>query len=407
VIKEITLPKKPFCPFPAYSDRAAWAAIPQETKAFYLAEAAKRKGQAWPSLPASEYLEYFRNGNRTNYQDLYFNRRFDLKVFAIAECIEGKGEYLDDVINGLWLICEETTWVVPAHYDNAYIMSRRPGSGFHHRSGPDGTIEKTASPMPGRLPDPEDDLYIDLFAAETGSLLSWCYYFLGDIIAEQTPEVKRRMEEEVTHRFLVPFMEHDDFHWMGFDGNQVNNWNAWINSNILAALLIFAPIFPQAEQGVNKAIQSINFFIHGYGETLASSGPSEGIRLSMDIAGAYPASARVKSYKRSFVFVPGKYLELTDTFSLEECTSPLILNLLCYEKPVIVNGKAELSGPVMMEFDSGAFTPEIEEIKLTDSKIRNDWQKDCLYRLRLVKKEKDKTGTITLRFTLARIPDNV
>jgi hypothetical protein len=53
----------------------------------------------------------------------------------------------------------------------------------------------------------------------------------------------------------------------------------------------------------------------------------------------------------------------------------------------------------MMDFDSGVFTPEIEEIKLVDPKIRNDWQKDSLYRLRLIKKEKDLKGTIVLRFT--------
>jgi hypothetical protein len=52
-----------------------------------------------------------------------------------------------------------------------------------------------------------------------------------------------------------------------------------------------------------------------------------------------------------------------------------------------------------MDFDSNAFTAEIEEIELTDPKIRDGWQKDCLYRLRLVKKEKDLTGTIKLRFT--------
>jgi hypothetical protein len=131
---------------------------------------------------------------------------------------------------------------------------------------------------------------------------------------------------------------------------------------------------------------------------LALQEPASGLKFSMDIAAAYPASAKVKSYKRDFVFSPGKYLEVTDAYSLNECSSALILNLLCYEKPVISGGKAELSGKVIMDFDSGAFVPEIEEIKLTDPKIRNDWQKDHLYRLRLIKKEKDDSGTVVLRF---------
>ena len=135
------------------------------------------------------------------------------------------------------------------------------------------------------------------------------------------------------------------------------------------------------------------------GETITSSCPDSGIKFSLDIAGAYMASAGVNSYLRQFIFVPGSRLELKDTYSLRECTSPLIMNLLCYERPQINGYKAELSGKVIMEFDADAFTAEIEEIRLTDPKIRDDWRKDYLYRLRLIKKDRDLTGTIGLRFT--------
>jgi hypothetical protein len=124
------------------------------------------------------------------------------------------------------------------------------------------------------------------------------------------------------------------------------------------------------------------------GEAIGSSCPSSGIRFSLDIAGAYPASAGVIRYRRGFVFVPGSHLEITDSYSLRECVSPLVLNLLCYERPQINGGRAELSGKAIMDFDCRAFEAEINEIKLTDPKIRNDWQKDYLYRLRLVKKDK-------------------
>jgi len=138
------------------------------------------------------------------------------------------------------------------------------------------------------------------------------------------------------------------------------------------------------------------------GEPFYSSCQASGIRFSLDIAGAYPDSAKLNSYKRDFVFCPDRYLEITDTYSFKECTTPLILNLLCYEKPKIAGNKAELSGKVIMEFDSGAFSAEIEEIKLTDPKIRNDWQKDYLYRLRLVRKDKMPEAALVLRFTRKR-----
>jgi hypothetical protein len=260
MINEIKLEPDSFHPFPVFSDRTGWGALPEATKAFYLSEAQKRKDRQWPSLTATVYLEYYRDGNRSNYEKLYFDRRFDLQIFTIAECIEGKGEYLDDIINGVWLICEETTWVLPAHLNHG-----RPSKGsFYHRPG---TNEKAAYPEPRRLHDPEDDVYIDLFAAETASLISWVYYFLGDAIATLVPEVKRRMEEEVSRRILVPFVEQDHFPWMGLAHDEpVNNWNPWINSNVLVAYLVFSPVFPQAEAGVNKAIKSINRFIHFYAD---------------------------------------------------------------------------------------------------------------------------------------------
>jgi hypothetical protein len=86
---------------------------------------------------------------------------------------------------------------------------------------------------------------------------------------------------------------------------------------------------PGAEYRAND-VSLTSALAGGSGETLASSCPPEGIKFSLDIAGAYPASAKIKTYRRDFVFVPGSHLELTDTYSFEECTSPLVLNLLCY-----------------------------------------------------------------------------
>jgi hypothetical protein len=134
------------------------------------------------------------------------------------------------------------------------------------------------------------------------------------------------------------------------------------------------------------------------GETVDSSCPASGIKFSLDIAGAYPVSAGVSSYRREFTFVPGSRLELKDAYSLKECTSPIIMNLLCYERPEISGGRAEL-GKVMMDFEADAFTAEIEEVNISDPRLRNAWQKDHLCRLRLAKKDRDLKGTILLRFT--------
>jgi hypothetical protein len=224
-----------FCPFPAYSAREAWAGLPGETKSYFPEKARGLKEREWPQLPASLYLDFYRNGNRSRYENKYFERRGNLLTLTLAECIGGAGEFLDKIIDGVWLVSEESTWVLPAHLNK-------------------------------ELPYPDDPAPVDLFAAETASLFSWIYYFLGDALAARSPAVRLRMEKEAERRILTPFLQ-SDFFWSGLaDDRPVNNWNPWINSNLLVAYLVFSGIFPKYKEGVNKAIRSINRFIESYAE---------------------------------------------------------------------------------------------------------------------------------------------
>jgi hypothetical protein len=615
MIRKIELAKK-FKPFPGYAARESWNALPEEIKSFYRGEGIRLKGREWESLTASGYLEFFRNGNRSNYQSRYYKRRVDLALLTLDECVDGRGEYLDDIINAVWLICEETSWVIPAHNNHF-----RRGGFYADASG--GTERER------ELPDIEAGIFVDLFAAETASLLSWVWYFLGEAIARQAPLVTRRIELEIERRIFIPFLENDDFSWMGLDNdNPVNNWNPWINSNLLTAFLVFAGVFPKAEEGINKAIESVNRFIHFYAEdggcdegpgyfgaagasfidcvellgevsdvsylyretklrSMASyiykvyaaedyyvnfadgspsvsaptgllyrtgkktgdttlcafavhleknrfcapdtrpnhissslyrlfanifakeSGPEEpfmapasswfpGIqvmtardgnffvaakgghnneshnhndignfllyrggrpvvvdagveqytkltfsdqrytiwtmqscyhntptingadqkageeyrasdvsfsddgrtaRFSLDMAGAYGVEAALVSYRRELVLDRGGALALTDTYALREWKAPLVLNLLCREKPGIAGGRITLGGGTVLLFDAEVLEAESETIFLEDAKIRGDWKKDELFRLRLRKRGQDLSGVIGLTFT--------
>ena len=68
-----------------------------------------------PPLPATLYLGYARNGNRSDFEAVYFERRTILQNLALAECVEAKGRFLDAAANALWALCEESTWCLPAH----------------------------------------------------------------------------------------------------------------------------------------------------------------------------------------------------------------------------------------------------------------------------------------------------
>ncbi|MDE6930300.1 MAG: heparinase, partial [Lachnospiraceae bacterium] len=109
----------PFTPYPPASDRAAWQALPDSLK-----EALVKNGRAflnyeYPVLRATDYMDFCRTGNRQRYQERLFNRRIALNHLILAECVEYEGRFLDDILNGIFVICEEAAWQLPAH--NSYI----------------------------------------------------------------------------------------------------------------------------------------------------------------------------------------------------------------------------------------------------------------------------------------------
>jgi hypothetical protein len=231
-------PIRDWHPFPRAADRAAWQSLPAAVRTAYVREAEKHLHAAWPVLTATEFLDYVRTGNRTRYQDLSFGRRGLLATFVIAECIDGGGRFRDDIINGIWAICEETYWGVPAHVG---AQKRGPG-----------------------LPDATEPT-VDLFAAETASLLAWTYYLLQDSLDAVSPRVAERIRFEIDRRVNGPNLERDDFWWMG-KTRAVNNWTPWICSNWLAAALICEPDSSRRAQSVYKILQCLDRFLGGYAD---------------------------------------------------------------------------------------------------------------------------------------------
>lgn len=232
-------PLKSWTPWPLYRDRAAWEVLAGDERRARLQVAEATLGKAWEAVPATLSLEFKRNGNRSRYESASFGRRKRLRDLAVAECMEGRGRFLDDVLNGVWLVCEESFWGVPAH-----LGMQKSGTG---------------------LPDVEEPI-VDLFASETGSLLAWVNWLLGDELKQASPLVPRRMEFEIERRILAPCRERNDFWWMGLDPHatsSVNNWNPWINSNWLTCALLLEPEAHRAAV-VYKILRSLDQFLDSY-----------------------------------------------------------------------------------------------------------------------------------------------
>jgi hypothetical protein len=236
-LAKLLLPGETWKPFPKAADRAGWSAVPDDARQKVLELGAKERNKSWPPLPATLALEFTRNGNRSHYEAASFGRRYALRNLVMAECLEGEGRYLDDIANGVWAICEETFWGVPAH-----IGAQRRGVG---------------------LPDVNEPI-IDLFAAETAAQLAWIHYLLAPQLGKVSPLVPDRIGVEIERRMLEPFRRRNDFGWMGFTGHAVNNWNPWISSNVLTCALLMDRD-PQRRIGeVHKALTCLDRFLDGY-----------------------------------------------------------------------------------------------------------------------------------------------
>jgi hypothetical protein len=224
--------KTEFSPLPAPGD-GFWMDLDTETRQALISNGEKYLDHEWPSLLARRYMDFDIDGNRNRYEGGYFGRRAAVADLCLAEIAENKGRFLDDIINGVWLILEETTWVVPAHSQ---------GDKLHDRN----------------------DVFVDLFSAETAALLGWVDYFLGEAFDAVTPLIRERIYEEVNRRVIQSMLYHNDFWYMGYTGRVPNNWNPWIVSNWLAAVLLLENDQERRIESAWKALDVLDQYLNPY-----------------------------------------------------------------------------------------------------------------------------------------------
>jgi hypothetical protein len=230
-------PRELFRPFAIASDRAAWTALPADAAAALVQNGERQMKSPWEILPATLFLEFKRNGNRSRFEAVRTRRRNKLQDLVIAECLEAKGRFLDEIVNGIWLIAEETFWGVPAH-----LGAQKAGTG---------------------LPDVSEPI-VELFAGETASLLAWTLYLLEPQLRAVSPLIPERIRIEIDRRILTPCMVRDNFGWMGFRGQSLNNWTPWICSNWLTAALLVERDEKRRAAAVHRVIRCLDNFLNQY-----------------------------------------------------------------------------------------------------------------------------------------------
>lgn len=244
MFKELSMlyskPFKTFTPYSSITDRKPWENLRPSLKSQLISHGETYLNFIAPPLSATLFMNFCRNGNRTDYEAYYMERRRALCSLVLAECVENEGRFLDSIINTIFTLCEESAWQLPAH--NSYV-----------RNTPNHLLPDSTRPV------------LDLFACETGALLAMTYYLLHSTLNDISPVVSKRIEHELNSRILTPYLQ-CHFWWMGQGDDPMNNWTIWCTQNILLAAFLLPQTDAIRHQIFTKANQSIDYFLNEYGD---------------------------------------------------------------------------------------------------------------------------------------------
>ena len=250
-LSSVLIPTQKWVPYPSYTDRARWDKLTGENKNALIKRGEKKLNYEWKVIKATDYLEYERSGERNVMQNPNSANISALSDLVLAELSEGKGRFLDQIINGVFYQCERTSWVLSAHLP--LQLSKR------------------------TLPE-HTDAVIDLGSGDFGAFLAWTYYFFHAEFDKVNPIISKRLYDELYRKIILPYRNEDPYWWMAFkprpDG-LVNNWNPWINCNVLQCIALLENTPEHYAKDVYKTMLSVDKFINYVKEDGAcEEGPS-------------------------------------------------------------------------------------------------------------------------------------
>ena len=197
-----------------------------------------------PMLTMSMYRAYNVNGSTTAYGRPY-RMRMDMALrLAFAELYTGEGKYFDKMLDVVWAILDEPTWMLPEH------TAHMPEEATKRMPVPASAGEKYAHG-------------IELGSAYRGATLALIYHYFADKFDEISPFINERILYTLKNRSIDPFLNYY-FWWEGMGGNRVNNWCPWIVSNILFTTALVEEDTAVREAVVERSLTFLDNFINCY-----------------------------------------------------------------------------------------------------------------------------------------------
>ena len=185
-------------------------------------------------IPQTSYTAYRRfrgDGDRKEYETAYFAKRQRLAAIALHLFLGVQSHLpLADLLNDyVWNICEESSWVLPAH----------------------------------------ERCRIDLFAAETAFMLADLLNLMGNRL---NAELRSRLRQEIEQRIFEPYLRFHQLEWWYLGEN---NWNGVCNSSVAAAFVLLEPEPQRLAEALAIAFNSLRHFLNIAFE--ADGGSNEGV----------------------------------------------------------------------------------------------------------------------------------
>lgn len=224
-------------PLPEASDRAAWRELLGGKSEELIRRGESQLSYEWKVIPATAYLEFERTGDRNSMQDRQNANRKAMIDLLLAELAEGRGRFIDQLLNGCWLATEQTSWVLSAHQGR-------------QKSG-------------RALPDSRERV-IDLGSGRYASILAITHHFFHENFDAIDPSVNIAVEAAIKRNILDPFLDPkmDKANWwLGFTRTKpedvVNNWNPWCNTEVLLCFLLMEKDQSRLDAAIDKSVRSI------------------------------------------------------------------------------------------------------------------------------------------------------
>ena len=283
-IGETLVMNQAWVPYPSYSDRAGWDKLLGEHKDAFIAKGEKFIGFEWRLLRATDYLEYTRSGDRYAQEDRLAENAEALSSLMMAELAEGKGRFMDDIINGVFLFCETSSWAVSDHLYK-----------FQQEHTP--------------LPNYKENI-LALYQGNYSQMLSWAWYFFHGEFDKEDTMIAERLFHEIQTRELDTYLEKSHFDWMGFRAKATpNNWNPWCNSNAILCFMLLENDKDRLKSAVEKSIISVDRYL----ESLKSDGACDEGPVYWYVSGGH-----LLGYLQCLSMISGGKIEIWD--------SPLLKN---------------------------------------------------------------------------------